>query len=75
MESGKQKVAIPADIFLNHVANLHCEDNDGFSREFEKLTLARDKQFSSVAATLPNNRDKNRYNNVLPCEYNNTYIK
>ena len=29
VESGKQKVAIPADIFLNHVANLHCEDNDG----------------------------------------------
>ena len=29
VESGQQKVAIPADIFLNHVANLHCEENDG----------------------------------------------
>ena len=29
VESGKQKVAIPAEVFLNHVANLHCEDNDG----------------------------------------------
>ena len=41
----------------------------GFSREFEKLTLSREKQFSTVAATLPCNRDKNRYNNVLPCEF------
>ena len=40
----------------------------GFSREFEKLTLNREKQFSSVAASLPCNREKNRYNNVLPCE-------
>ena len=40
----------------------------GFSREFEKLTLSREKQFSSVAASLPSNREKNRYNNVLPCE-------
>lgn len=40
----------------------------GFSREFEKITLSREKQFSSVAASLPSNREKNRYNNVLPCE-------
>lgn len=31
VESGKQKVAIPADVFLNHVANLHCEDDEGSS--------------------------------------------
>ena len=42
--------------------------SSGFSREFEKLTLSREKQFSSVAASLPSNREKNRYNNVLPCE-------
>ena len=41
----------------------------GFTREFEKLTLSREKQFSSVAATLPCNREKNRYNNVLPCKF------
>ena len=29
VESAKQKVAIPADIFLNHVVNLHCEENEG----------------------------------------------
>ena len=40
----------------------------GFGREFEKLTCTREKQFSTAAATLPGNRDKNRYNNVLPCE-------
>ena len=93
MESAKQKVAIPADVFLNHVANLHCEADEGegpfllkrqscieddiqcnifiysgFGREFEKLTCTREKQFSTAAATLPGNRDKNRYNNVLPCE-------
>ena len=68
VENGKQKIAIPAEVFLNHVANLHCEKDEGFSREFEKMTLTREKQFSTVAATLPGNRDKNRYNNVLPCE-------
>ena len=68
VESGKQRIAVPADIFLNHVANLHCEGDDGFRREFEKMTLAREKQFSTVVASLPGNREKNRYNNVLPCE-------
>ena len=29
LESGKQKVAIPADVFLNHVANLHCSGSGG----------------------------------------------
>ena len=29
LESGKQKVAIPADVFLNHVANLHCSGGEG----------------------------------------------
>ena len=29
VESGKQKVAIPAEVFLNHVANLHCEADEG----------------------------------------------
>ena len=49
-------------------ANTLCDVSSGFSREFEKLTLSREKQFSSVAASLPSNREKNRYNNVLPCE-------
>ena len=29
VESTGQKVAIPADVFLNHVANLHCEADGG----------------------------------------------
>ena len=29
VESTGQKVAIPADVFLNHVANLHCEGDGG----------------------------------------------
>ena len=68
VESGKQRVAIPVDVFLNHVTNLHCEGDEGFSREFEKMTLSREKQFPTVVASLPNNREKNRYNNVLPCK-------
>ena len=36
MESAKQKVAIPADVFLNHVANLHCEENEG-EEELKKM--------------------------------------
>ena len=68
VESGKQRLAIPVDVFLNHVANLHCEGDEGFSREFERLTISREKQFPTVLASLPNNREKNRYNNVLPCK-------
>ena len=33
------------------------------------MTLSNEKLFSSAAATLPQNRERNRYNNVLPCEY------
>eukprot|EP00090_Calanus_glacialis_P013507 TRINITY_DN22191_c0_g1_i1.p1 TRINITY_DN22191_c0_g1~~TRINITY_DN22191_c0_g1_i1.p1 ORF type:complete len:1215 (-),score=130.86 TRINITY_DN22191_c0_g1_i1:761-4405(-) len=69
VESGKQRVAIPVDVFLNHVTNLHCEGDEGFSREFEKMTLSREKQFPTVVASLPNNREKNRYNNVLPYDH------
>ena len=29
VENGKQRIAIPAEVFLNHVANLHCEADEG----------------------------------------------
>ena len=69
---------VPIHLFTRHVLERHANDNEGFVRAFEhieSLAAASPSRSSPTAAKenlaslLPHNVEKNRYKNVLACEY------
>ena len=50
-------LSLPLSIFLSNSIFL------------PQVSLAREKPMPSLVASHPSNREKNRYNNVLPCKY------
>ena len=59
---------IPVSRFASHVKKLHMEADKGFSIEFSSLQKQK-CTFPNTASQLPSNKKKNRYPNILPCEY------
>ncbi|XP_077100377.1 receptor-type tyrosine-protein phosphatase H-like isoform X2 [Siphateles boraxobius] len=64
---------IPMDKFPEHFRNMSCDENRGFSEEYEDLSSVGIEQ-SSSAATLPENKDKNRFSNVLPYDSSRVHL-
>jgi hypothetical protein len=52
--------------FEQHVEKLKAHDNEGFVTEFEEMAEVGTEQ-STVDATSAENRHKNRYRNIVPC--------
>jgi receptor-type tyrosine-protein phosphatase gamma len=63
------KRAIPAHLFPKHVSELHVDGDIGFSKEYELIqsTSVQDG-FSSEHSQHPDNKQKNRYLNIVACE-------
>ena len=59
---------VPVMGFLNKLAVMQTNDNQLFLEEFGSIDM--NPQFSTDVANLPLNRAKNRYNNILPYDYN-----
>ncbi|XP_069823904.1 receptor-type tyrosine-protein phosphatase eta-like [Dendropsophus ebraccatus] len=51
--------------FIHHFEKQKCDSNQGFIEEYKKLSSVGTTQTKS-AAEKPGNKEKNRYNNVLP---------
>ncbi|XP_015255524.1 PREDICTED: receptor-type tyrosine-protein phosphatase H-like [Cyprinodon variegatus] len=71
--SGSQKSdskakAIPLDQFPDHFRQLELDENRGFSQEYESLASVGIDQTRS-AATVPENKAKNRFTNILPYDW------
>ncbi|XP_056105800.1 receptor-type tyrosine-protein phosphatase H-like isoform X2 [Rhinichthys klamathensis goyatoka] len=64
---------IPVDTFPEHFRNMSCDENRGFSEEYEDLSSVGIEQ-SSAAADLPENKDKNRFSNVLPYDSSRVHL-
>ncbi|KAL4617845.1 receptor-type tyrosine-protein phosphatase H [Arapaima gigas] len=60
--------AVPADKFADHVCTLSCDENRGFSVEYEDFSTVGLEQ-KCTAALLPDNKPKNRFTNVLPYDW------
>ncbi|CAG0917800.1 unnamed protein product [Notodromas monacha] len=62
--------AIAADKFAEHVAALHANGDEGFYREFQDLqSFSAELEHSAEMAKLPDNKDKNRYQNVVAYDH------
>ncbi|XP_029954403.1 receptor-type tyrosine-protein phosphatase H-like isoform X3 [Salarias fasciatus] len=61
--------AIPVAKFQNHFTKLSADENRGFSLEYGTLSLVGADQTQKVS-TLPENKVRNRFTNVLPYDWN-----
>ncbi|XP_076743561.1 receptor-type tyrosine-protein phosphatase H isoform X3 [Maylandia zebra] len=66
--SNTQSKSIPAAKFPDHFHQLSLDENRGFSEEYECLAPAGTDQ-TRKTAILPENKAKNRFNNVLPYDW------
>ncbi|XP_015770119.1 PREDICTED: receptor-type tyrosine-protein phosphatase delta-like [Acropora digitifera] len=58
---------IPVEQFAKHVAKLHKSDDRGYMIEFNKLDSGQD--YESNVALLPENKQKNRYANIIAYDH------
>ncbi|KAL3967630.1 type I keratin, acidic [Sarotherodon galilaeus] len=66
--SNTQSKSIPAAKFPDHFHQLSLDENRGFSEEYECLAPVGTDQ-TRKTAILPENKAKNRFNNVLPYDW------
>ncbi|XP_014900334.1 receptor-type tyrosine-protein phosphatase H isoform X2 [Poecilia latipinna] len=67
-KSDSKGKVIPVAKFPDHYHQLSLDDNRGFSQEYQSLSPAGTNQ-TQKAATLPENRGKNRFTNILPYDW------
>ncbi|XP_076316629.1 putative receptor-type tyrosine-protein phosphatase mosPTP-1 isoform X2 [Tachypleus tridentatus] len=67
--------SIPVYKFAKHVAELHADGDIGFSREYEMIQQATDINFSSEFSQLNENKNKNRYVNIMAYDHTRVVLK
>ncbi|XP_029383488.1 receptor-type tyrosine-protein phosphatase H isoform X2 [Echeneis naucrates] len=67
-QSSKKCKEIPVGMFPDHFSQLSMDENRGFVQEYEDLVPIGTEQ-TRRAAVLPENKAKNRFNNVLPYDW------
>lgn len=61
---------IPVALFPQHVATLHSDGDIGFSKEYEAIQNASfQEEQCSEHSMSEENKNKNRYLNIVACEY------
>lgn len=65
----KESRIVTVDGFASHVSSLHADGDIGFSKEYEIIQEeSMNFDYSTDASQLPENKSKNRYLNIVPCE-------
>ncbi|KAM4715241.1 receptor-type tyrosine-protein phosphatase H-like, partial [Anableps anableps] len=68
LDSPEGKPIISVAKFPDHYHQMSLDENRGFSQEYESLTPVGTNQ-THRAATLPENKGKNRFTNILPYDW------
>ena len=69
MGGTRRRTAIPAHLFVAHVASLHADGDVGFAKEYEALqAAATGDAFAADSSHAEDNKLKNRYHNVVACK-------
>lgn len=64
------KTTIPIHQFTKHVMELHADGDIGFSKEYEAIqAMAIKEEFASEISQHPDNKQKNRYLNIIACTF------
>jgi len=73
--SGENK-SVLVSLFGKHVQNLHVDGDLGFSREYEAIqSCANDLHLSCENSQLPENKEKNRYLNIVAYDHSRVVLK
>ncbi|XP_054605143.2 receptor-type tyrosine-protein phosphatase H isoform X2 [Nothobranchius furzeri] len=67
-KTGPKKTTISVATFPEHFMLLSADENRGFSEEYENLEPVGKDQ-THKAASLPENKSKNRFTNILPYDW------
>lgn len=68
-DSGDMKTGVPVHLFPKHVAELHADGDIGFSKEYEAIQAAStQEEYASEHSQHPDNKQKNRYLNIIACK-------
>ncbi len=69
--SGEGSGAVSVPDFAGHVSQLHADSDAGFAKEYSDIQKYCLKQikFTFENSSLPDNKCKNRYLNIVACEY------
>lgn len=66
---GEIRSAVSVNEFCKHVAELHTDSDIGFSKEYEAIQNELiNEEFASEHSQHPDNKQKNRYLNIIACK-------
>lgn len=67
---GEIRTPIPVHEFVKHTAELHADGDIGFSKEYEAIqNESINEEYPSEHSQHPDNKQKNRYLNIIACMY------
>jgi len=67
--------SIPVPLWPKHVQDLHADGDIGFSREYEAIQAGSDVDLPSEHSTIPDNKGKNRYVNIVAYDHSRVILK
>ncbi len=67
--------SIPVSQWSKHVQDLHADGDLGFSREYEAIQHATDLDLSCQHSQLIENKNKNRYVNIVAYDHTRVVLK
>ncbi|KAF8785289.1 Tyrosine-protein phosphatase 99A like protein [Argiope bruennichi] len=67
--------SIDVSAWPDHVCNLHADGDIGFSKEYETIQQATDLDLSSECSQLAENKNKNRYVNIVAYDHSRVILK
>lgn len=72
---GDGRTAVPVHLFPKHVGELHADGDIGFSKEYEAIqAAAAADDFSAEHSQHPDNKQKNRYLNILAYDHSRVQL-
>ncbi|XP_054721502.1 tyrosine-protein phosphatase 99A-like [Uloborus diversus] len=67
--------SVPVSLWSEHVSGLHADGDIGFSKEYEAIQQSSDLELSSECSQLVENKNKNRYVNIVAYDHSRVVLK